>query len=169
VGVAVKHRQLACQVEVFIEHPLENSMASISFTSTVLDEGTTFIFGSWICVANGLGGFNSHLADPRKPEASTPTRCSDLGKFIDNLNESLLPDLARQIERLIVFDATSTRAAPGLLGSDSNQSEEATQSKSLSDLEEDLDRLLKIRDEGATAYRGAPFSTTTQTETKSTR
>jgi hypothetical protein len=38
---------------VFIEHPLENSMASLSFTSNVLDEGTTFIFGSWICVANG--------------------------------------------------------------------------------------------------------------------
>jgi hypothetical protein len=73
VGVAVKHRQLALQVGVFIEHPLENSMASFSFTSTVLDEGTTFIFGSWICIANGLGGFNSHLADSRKPEASTPT------------------------------------------------------------------------------------------------
>jgi hypothetical protein len=44
--MAVKHRQLACQVGVFIEHPLENSMASLSFTSTVLDEGTTLIFGS---------------------------------------------------------------------------------------------------------------------------
>jgi hypothetical protein len=52
VGVAVKHRQLARQVGVFIEHPLENSMASLSFTSNVLDEGTTFIFGSWICIAN---------------------------------------------------------------------------------------------------------------------
>jgi hypothetical protein len=31
---------------VFIERPLENSMASLSFTSTVLDEGTTLIFGS---------------------------------------------------------------------------------------------------------------------------
>jgi hypothetical protein len=55
--MAVKHRQLARQVGVFIEHPPENSMASFSFTSTVLDEGTTFIFGSWICVTNGLGGF----------------------------------------------------------------------------------------------------------------
>jgi hypothetical protein len=58
---------------VFIEHPLENSMASLSFTSTVLDEGTIFIFGSWICVTNGLGGFNSRLIDPRKLEASTST------------------------------------------------------------------------------------------------
>jgi hypothetical protein len=51
---------------------------------------------------------------------------------------------------------TSTRAAPGLLRSDSNQSEEASRSKSPSDLEEDLDRLFKIRDEGANARRGPP-------------
>jgi hypothetical protein len=73
VGVAVKHRQLARQVGVFIEHPLENSIASLSFTSTVLDEGTIFVFGSWICVSNGLGGFNSHLVDSKKLEASTLT------------------------------------------------------------------------------------------------
>jgi hypothetical protein len=58
---------------VFIEHPPKNLMASSSFTSIMLDEGTTFIFGSWICIANGLGGLNSHLTDSRKPEASTPT------------------------------------------------------------------------------------------------
>jgi hypothetical protein len=65
VSVVVKHRYLARQVGVFIEHPPENSMASFNFTSAVLDEGTTFIFGSWICVANGLGGFNSHLANSK--------------------------------------------------------------------------------------------------------
>jgi hypothetical protein len=48
VGLEVKHRQLARQVGVFIEHPPEKSMASFDFTSTVLDEGTTFIFGFWI-------------------------------------------------------------------------------------------------------------------------
>jgi hypothetical protein len=46
VGVAVKHRQLARQVGALIEHPPENSMASFNFISVVLDEGTTFIFGS---------------------------------------------------------------------------------------------------------------------------
>jgi hypothetical protein len=30
---------------VFIEHPPKNSMASFSFTSTVLDEGATLVFG----------------------------------------------------------------------------------------------------------------------------
>jgi hypothetical protein len=120
VGVAVKHRQLARQVGVFIEHPLKNSMASLSFTSTVLDEGTTFIFGYWICVADGLGGFNSRLVDSRKPETSTPTQSSDLDEFFDNFDELLLPNLPKQIERISVFNAISIRAALGLLGSDSN-------------------------------------------------
>jgi hypothetical protein len=102
VGVEVKHQQLVCQVGVFIEHPPENSMASLRFTSTMLDEGTTFIFGSWICVAKGLGGFNSHLIDSRKPEASKPTRSNDLDEFINNLDELLFPNLARQIERTSV-------------------------------------------------------------------
>jgi hypothetical protein len=44
--MAVKHRQLAHQVGVFIEHPLENLMVCLSFTSTMLDKGTIFIFGS---------------------------------------------------------------------------------------------------------------------------
>jgi hypothetical protein len=70
-------------------------MASLSFTSSMLDEGPIFIFGSWICIANGLGGFNSHVVDSRKAEASTPIQRSDLDKFIDNLDELLLPDLAR--------------------------------------------------------------------------
>jgi hypothetical protein len=97
-------------------------MASFNFTSTVLDEGTTFIFGSWICVANGLGGFNSHLVDTREPEASTSTRSSNLDEFVDNLDKLLLPDLALQIEKISIFDATFTGDAPGLAGSDSNRS-----------------------------------------------
>jgi hypothetical protein len=138
------------QVGVFIEHPLENSMSSLSFTSNMLDKGTTFIFGSWICIANGLGGFNSHLIDSRKLEASAATRHSNLDSFIDDLDELLLLDLPRQIENISIFDMTQSRAAPRL-GSDSNRSEKAPRSKSLPDSEEDLDRLFKIRDEGATA------------------
>jgi hypothetical protein len=108
VGVAVKHRQ----VGVFIEHPPENSMASFRFTSTVLDEGTTFVFGSWICIANGLVVSNSHLADSRKPEALVATRRSNLNEFIDNLDKLLLPDLAGEIEKMSIFYATSTHVAP---------------------------------------------------------
>jgi hypothetical protein len=105
---------------MFIEHPPENLMASFSFTSTMLDEGTMLVFGSWVCIASGSGGFNGHIADSSKVEASTPNRCSDLEKFFDNLDELLLPDHAREIEMMSVFDATSTHATPGVLGSDSN-------------------------------------------------
>jgi hypothetical protein len=154
---------------VFIKHPPENSMASLSFTSTMLNEGTTFIFGTWICVTNGLGGFNSHRADSKKLETSTPTRCSDLNEFVNNLDDFLLPDQARQIERMSVFDTTSTRAAPEQVESDSNRSEETTQFEFLSNMEEDLDRLLKLEDVGAIACRGAPSLTTTRTPTKSIR
>jgi hypothetical protein len=46
VGLVVKYRQLARQVGVFIKDPMANSMASFNFTSTLLEEGTTFNFGS---------------------------------------------------------------------------------------------------------------------------
>jgi hypothetical protein len=85
----------------------------------VLDEGTTFIFGSWICITNGLGGFNSHLIDSRKPEAPAATQRSNLDSFIDDLDKLLLPDLPRQIENTSIFNATPSCAAPGL-GSNSN-------------------------------------------------
>jgi hypothetical protein len=110
-----------------------------------------------------MGCFNSHLVDSRKLEASTPTRHGELDEFIDNLDELLLPDLIRQIEKMFVFDVTSTRTAPELVGSDSNRFEGTTQSKFPSDLEEDLDCFLKLED------MGPPFSTTTRTPTKSTR
>jgi hypothetical protein len=86
----------------------------------------------------------------------------------------LLPDLAREIKEESAVDATLTHAAPGLLGSDPIRSgeehtrllfalhnatsiyREFTQSEFLSALEEDLDKLLKIGEEGATACREAP-------------
>jgi hypothetical protein len=54
-----------------------------------------------------------------KPEASAAAQCSDLDEFIDNLGETLLPDLAREIEEESSIDATLTCATPGLLMLDS--------------------------------------------------
>jgi hypothetical protein len=76
-------------------------------------------------------------------KASAATPCSNLDSFIDDLDELLLPDLPRQIENTSIFDATPSHVTPGL-GLDSNQSEEASGSKSLPDSEEDLYRLFKI-------------------------
>jgi hypothetical protein len=135
----------------------------------MLDQGATFVFSFWICVTNGTGGFNSHLADSREPETLAATQHSDLDEFIDNLNKMLLPDFAREIEEESVLDAILTHAAPGLLGSDLIRSgEERTRvlfrlcnapsfyQDFLFALEEDLDNLLKIGEEGATVCREAP-------------
>jgi hypothetical protein len=86
----------------------------------MLDEGTTFIFGSWACVADGAGSFRWHFFDDMKSKAFATAQHSDLNEFIDNLNETLLPDLAKEIEEESTGDATSTRAAPGLLESHSD-------------------------------------------------
>jgi hypothetical protein len=93
VGLEVKHRQLARQVGVFIEHPSENLMASFNFTSAVPDEGTTFTFSSWVCIANGSGGFNNHLANPRKPDASSLTSSRGIDNLAYDLGRIKLSDL----------------------------------------------------------------------------
>jgi hypothetical protein len=103
-----------------------------------------------------LGGFNSHLANSKEPEASSSTSSSNLDDFIDNLDAMLLPDLAQQIEKMSIFNVTSTRDALDLLWSGSNRSKKTLRSKSLSDLEDDLDLLLKMKDVGATASWEAP-------------
>ena len=87
-------------------------MASFSFEPTVLDEGTTFLFGSWVCVADGSGGFNSHLADPINSRSSSPASPKGAG-------EALLPERIDEIDRLSVFDMTTTRSPTTLLGLDS--------------------------------------------------
>jgi hypothetical protein len=155
VGVAVKHRQLARQVGEFIEHPPENSMASCNFKSTVIDEGTTFIFGSASASPTVWVASTATWPTPRSQRPLHQLKAA-LDDFIDNLDDMLLPDLAQQIEKMSVFNVTSTRDALDLLGSDSNQYEKISRSKSLPDLEEDLDLLLKIKDVGATTRREAP-------------
>jgi hypothetical protein len=103
---------------MFIEHPPKNSMAFFDFTSAVLDEGTTFILGSWVCVADSAGSFHRYLVDDTRAKASAASHRYGLDEFIDNLDETLLPDLAREIEEKSVFNSTSIRAAPGLFRSD---------------------------------------------------
>lgn len=90
-----------------IEDPLENSMTVFNFTTVALEKGTTFIFNSWVCIANGAGDFHYHLID-HKPKAPTSRPSRDLDDFIDNLGEMLLPDLVRELEEESEFNPTST-------------------------------------------------------------
>jgi hypothetical protein len=51
-------------------------MASFNFTSVVLDEGTTFTFSSWFCIA-----------ETREPTASAPASYCNIGALVDDLSE----------------------------------------------------------------------------------
>jgi hypothetical protein len=148
-------------------------MESFNFTSAMLDEGITFIFGLWVCVADSAGSIRRHLVNDIKLEASAASQRSSLDKFINNLDETLLPNIAREIEEESVFNATSTRTAPGLR-SDMIRSEDlhtrlpfelrkmatvhqkAMRFETLSTLEEDLDRLLKIGNDCSDYTRKLP-------------
>jgi hypothetical protein len=70
-------------------------MALFKFHSPVLPEGTTFVFGSWVCVANGAGGFRRHIVDDT---IKLKTLASRLDDFVDNLDELPFFDSARETE-----------------------------------------------------------------------
>jgi len=70
-------------------------MASFGFSFPANDAGTTFVFVSWACIADGSGGFSSHLINP----ASTKMiQQEQLGEITPA--EILLPGIAREIENL---------------------------------------------------------------------
>ena len=79
----------------------KNSMASFEFSFPAIDAGTTFVFISWVCIANGSGGFSSHLISPASMK--TPRR-EQLGEITSA--EILLPGIAKENEKLSLSDLT---------------------------------------------------------------
>jgi hypothetical protein len=52
------HRQLARQVGDLAEDHMANSTVTIFIKPTVaFNRGDTFVFGSWVCTADGAGSF----------------------------------------------------------------------------------------------------------------
>ena len=72
-------------------------MATFAFSTMAFPQGATFVFGSWVCITNGLGGFDSHLANPTTLEAISSESCDELSGSNDH-GVTLLPDLAKEIE-----------------------------------------------------------------------
>jgi hypothetical protein len=141
VGLAVKHRQLARQVGALIEDPLASSMASFNLT-VAPEEGAAYIFGSWVCIANGSGSFDSHLANPKGPEASTPTSNHDIDELSNNLGEIQISNLIENRESESGTNSAPTRDGSELdspfgLHNTATVYREALQSESLSTLEKD--------------------------------
>jgi hypothetical protein len=147
-------------------------MASFQFTRSVPTQGTTFIFGSWVYVADGAGSFCRFLVD-LKPKTPTAGSHSDLDKFVDDLDDLSIHGSTTRTEEESASGATSSSAATTFLGLHSFQSEdscsrsrlglrnlaidlqEANISESLSTLEKDLDSLLQLEKPVATTRRGA--------------
>jgi hypothetical protein len=109
---------------VRIEDPPANSMASFKFTSAVLPEGTTLVFGSWVCIADGAADFRRLTIDVMKPKTLAASFHSELDEFVDNLDDLLTHGSVRKIEEESVFNVTPPRAATTTLGSDSLQYED---------------------------------------------
>jgi hypothetical protein len=96
-------------------------MASFQFTRSVPSQGTIFVFGSWVCIADGAGNFHLFLVD-MKPKTPVVDLRSDLDKFIDDLEDLLIHASAANIKLELAPGATSSGAAATPLGLDSFQS-----------------------------------------------
>jgi hypothetical protein len=147
-------------------------MASFRFTRLVRSRGTTFVFGSWVCIADGAGNFRRFLVD-MKPKIPAADLRSDLDKFVDDLDDLSIHSSAAKIKVESAPGVTSSGTAAISLGLDSFQSkcsrsrsrlgscnpatdlQEADISGSLSALEKDLDFVLQHGGPKATACRGA--------------
>jgi hypothetical protein len=146
-------------------------MASFQFSRSEPSQGTMFVFGSWVCGADGAGSFHRFLVN-MKPKIPAAVSQSDLDKFVDGLNDMSIHGSAMRIEEESASGATSSGAARTFLGLDLFQSkdsrsrsrlglcdlatdlQEANTSESLSTLEKDLDSLLQLGKPKATARGG---------------
>ena len=55
-----------------------------------MPEGTTLVFGSWACMADGSGGFSSHLVTPNLLELKTISQSAEIYNIAE-LNEKQAP------------------------------------------------------------------------------
>ena len=102
-----KHRQLARQVGDSASSSA-SSMANFAFSTMAPPQGATFIFGSWVCVTNGSGGFDSHLTNSPVPKNYTSEDSNKLARSHVR-GVMLLPDLAKEIEPKLKNNSSSTR------------------------------------------------------------
>jgi hypothetical protein len=81
----------------------------------------TFVFGSWVCIADGVGDFLRFLVD-MKPKTSAADLRSDLDKFVDDLDNLSTCASATKVEMESVPGSTSSSVAATSPGLDSFQS-----------------------------------------------
>jgi hypothetical protein len=97
---------MARQVGDLVEDHMANSTATIFMKPTVaFNRGDTFVFGSWVCTADGGGSFQRRLTMPPNPKTGLVT-----------LPEVVTGDLAGKFGEISLYN----QHADFELGSDSN-------------------------------------------------
>jgi hypothetical protein len=84
----------------------------------------TFVFGSWVCIADGAGNFHRFLVD-MKPKTSAADPHSDPDKFVDRLDDLSTHASATKIEVESAPGSTSSSVVATSLGLDSFQSKDS--------------------------------------------
>jgi hypothetical protein len=84
----------------------------------------TFVFVSWVCIADGAGSFCRFLVD-MKLKTPTAVSHSDLDKFVDDLDDLPIHGSATRIEEEFASGVTSSGAATTFLGLDLFQSKDS--------------------------------------------
>jgi hypothetical protein len=106
---------------VRVEDPPTSSMASFNLIKSVPSQGTTFVFGSWVCIADGAGNFWRFLVD-MTPKTFAADPRNGLDKFIDELDNLPLHTSAAHVEVKSAPSSTSSGVAITFPGSDLFQS-----------------------------------------------
>ena len=102
-----KHRQLARLVGDSVSSSA-SLMATFAFNTMAPPQGATFVFGSWVYVANGSSGFDSHLTNSPTMKTTTSESSNKLAGS-DERGVMLLPDLAKEIDKDLEDNSASTR------------------------------------------------------------
>ena len=79
-----------------------------TFSTMAPPHGATFIFGSWVCISNGSGSFDSHLTNSSTLKITTLEDSNKLAGSVDH-GIMLLPDLAKEIKAKLEDNSSSTR------------------------------------------------------------
>jgi len=144
-------------------------MATFAFSNMAPPQGATFVFGSWVCIASGSGGFDSHLTNSPTLKAASP---ESLGKLAESDDQGimLLPYLTKEIEMKLEDNLGSTRTqidlklistrigtplAQPLFGLRNSSSTYKQMIRSI--YENSLDHLLCGKNHSVTASREAPI------------
>ena len=97
--MTVKHQQLAPTVGPVSDDPPINAMGIFKFLIAMPEEGTPFIFRSWVCVADAQGGFHSYIFNSEEPEIVQPRAIDNTTGLADHLSKIQLSDQIKESSR----------------------------------------------------------------------